>query len=215
MRTLRRYGILALLLALITAGGWATGIVEYVPPDTEDQAETDTPAETAAETEAAAAEVEQAPAPRPRPAPFVPTVQYPDTLFLPIGPRVLGDTEIEDFLAAIEADRRLLSELRKPVPQNREDAVMFLNGLKELAVRADPIRLAIVANRVLEQAPIYFDWLETEFETPQDEVYEYHIGGVQGFSRALEEFQNAVLMTAINRLDIASRIIQESNSADE
>ena len=73
----------------------------------------------------------------------------------------------------------------------------------------------MAANRVLEQAPIYFDWLETEFETEQDEIYEYYIGGAQGFSRALEEFQNAVLMTTINRLDTASRIIQESNSADE
>jgi hypothetical protein len=145
----------------------------------------------------------------------VPTVTYPDTLFLPGGPRVLGDTEIEDFLAAVQADRRLLAELRKPIPETREDAVRFLNQLKALAEKADPVRLAIVANRVLEQAPIYFDWIETEFETPQDELYEYYVGGAQGFSRALEEFQNSVLMTAINRLEIASRIIQESYSASE
>lgn len=146
---------------------------------------------------------------------FVPTLTRADALLLPNGPGILDDTHLSEFLTAIEADRRLLNELRKPVPETRQDAIVFLNRLKDLAEEADPIRLAMVADRVLEQAPIYFDWLETEFETEQDRLYDYYIGGAQGFNRVLLEFENAVLFTVVNRLDTASRIIQESNSVEQ
>ncbi|MEE8440616.1 MAG: hypothetical protein V3S41_02750 [Spirochaetia bacterium] len=141
-----------------------------------------------------------------------PVIEYPLTLFLSAGPSVLGNVEIVDFIAAIEADRRLLAEMRKQVPGNRIEAEIYLARLKDLAEHADPMRLAPKANRVLEQAIIYYNWLETEFESAEEEIYEYYIGGAQGFSRALEEFENAVLMTAMNRLDIAARILLETYS---
>lgn len=147
--------------------------------------------------------------------PFIPTVRYPDTLFLSQGPARLGSIDIAEFLAAMESDRRLLAELRKSVPQTREEALIYLHRLKQLAERSDPVVLSIQANRVLEQAPIYFDWLETEFEDQADEVYEYYVGGAQGFSRALEEFKNTAMMVAINRIDIASRMIEEAYSREK
>ena len=142
-------------------------------------------------------------------------LNFKEAHFLPDGPSILAHVDLVDFLAAAEADRRLLAELRKMVPENRQEAEIFLARLKKLAERADPVRLAPRANRVLEQAPIYYDWLETEFETAEEQIYEYYIGGAQGFSRALQEFQNAVLMTAINRLDTASRALQEAYAAPE
>lgn len=205
--------LVAAAFIIVTVVVGATGISEYLVEaevEIDEKVEGAIPEDTIAEEPAPQPENE---AVEPPGLPFIPTVTYPDTLFLAVELRAMGSMQVQDFLAAIEADRRLLSELRKPVPDNRVAAEMFLNRLKRLAERADPVRLAIVAGRVLEQAPIYFDWLETEFESPQEEISEYYIGGAQGFSRAMKEFENMVLLTTINRLDTASRVIQAFYSA--
>lgn len=146
---------------------------------------------------------------------YVPQVRYPETLFVPPTGGFGATVNLPELVAAIEADRRLLSELRKGVPDTREEAEIFLRRLKLLADRADPVRLAIRADRVLEQAPIYFDWLETEFESSDESLYEYYVGGAQGFQRALGEFEEAVLLVVINRLDTASRLVQEAYSGGD
>jgi hypothetical protein len=117
--------------------------------------------------------------------------------------------DISDFVRKMAADRRLLSEVRKEVPESRDEAEMYLARLKKLAAEADPVRLAPLMDRVLSQASIYFEWLEGEFESEEDRVAEYYLGGAQGFYFAIENFKSAVLMNVINRLEIAGRLVQE------
>ena len=122
---------------------------------------------------------------------------------------ILGDIDIDTFVKNVEADRLLLAEIRKQVPNKRGEAEVYLARLKILASRSDPIRLVPLVNRVLAQANIYFDWLDYEFESAEERVSEYYIGGARGVHFALEAFKSAVLLTAINRLEMAAKIIRE------
>ena len=98
------------------------------------------------------------------------------------------------------------------MPEARAEAEIYLNRFKNLASRSDPVRLVPLVNRVLSQAPIYFEWLVTDFESEEERVTEYYVGGASGFHFALENFKSAVLLTVINRLDIAARVIRELKS---
>ena len=84
-----------------------------------------------------------------------------------------------------------------------------LERLKELAEKSDPVRLVPLFDRVLDQAPIYFEWLETEYENQDEQITEYYVGGARGFAFAMENFRSAVFLVIMNRLDIASRVISE------
>jgi hypothetical protein len=119
--------------------------------------------------------------------------------------------DLDDFAVRLEADRRLLAEIRKDVPEEKVEAETYLSRFKELAAQSDPVRLVPLANRVLSQAPIYLEWLDREFESEEERVTEYYMGGASGFHFALDNFKNAVLLTVINRLDIAARLIRELN----
>jgi len=122
--------------------------------------------------------------------------------------------ERERLLAQIEADRQLLSELRKPVPIVRAEAELYLQRLRELATASDPVRLSLLVHTVIQQAPLYFDWAEKEFENPDERVFEYYVGGARGFHDALEELRKGVLLTVINRLDTLADFV-ESLPTDE
>jgi hypothetical protein len=114
-----------------------------------------------------------------------------------------------ELVERLDADRLLLSEIRKAVPENRTEAESYLRRLKELAGKSDPVRLVPLANRVLDQAPIYFDWLDREFDSQDEQITEYYVGGARGFSYALENFRTAVMFTIMNRLDLASQVLSE------
>ncbi len=123
--------------------------------------------------------------------------------------RILDFVDITSLSRKLETDRLLLSEIRKDVPEAREEAELYLERLKELAEKSDPARLAPLFDRVLDQAPIYFKWLDTEYKTPDEQVTEYYVGGARGFAFAMEKFKSAVFFVIMNRLDIASRVILE------
>jgi hypothetical protein len=123
--------------------------------------------------------------------------------------RVLDSVDVMGLSDKLAFDRLLLSEIRKDVPEAREEAELYLERLKGLAERSDPVRLAPLFDRVLDQAPIYFKWLETEYENPDEQITEYYVGGARGFAFAMENFRNAVFFVIMNRLDIASRVISE------
>jgi len=124
--------------------------------------------------------------------------------------RTLAAVDPADFTKRLDADRLLLSEIRKIMPESRGEAENYLDRLKMLAGKSDPLRLVPLADRLLDQAPIYFDWLDREFANQDEQVMEYYVGGARGFSFAFENFKTAVLFTIMNRLDVASRVISEA-----
>ena len=123
--------------------------------------------------------------------------------------RILRSVDAADLTEKLDADRLLLSEIRKDVPEAREEAELYLIRLKELAAKSDPVRLVPLFDRVLDQAPIYFKWLETEYENQDEQITEYYVGGARGFAFAMDNFRSAVFLVIMNRLDIASRVISE------
>lgn len=126
-----------------------------------------------------------------------------------------GDIDIDSFVEKLESDRRLLSEIRKEVPTARGEAELYLSRMKRLAAASDPVRLVPLANKLLSQAPTFFDWLEQEFVNQEERLMEYYIGGAQGFHFALEEFKSAVMLMIINRLDVAAGLLEMSAAENE
>ena len=116
--------------------------------------------------------------------------------------------QMQKLVGQLESDRRLLAELRKHIPPVRGEAEIYLKRMKELAASSDPVQLVPLAKRVIDKAPAYFNWLEREFETPEESMLEYSIGGAQHFEEAFDSFRNAVLLTVINRLDVIINLLE-------
>jgi hypothetical protein len=128
---------------------------------------------------------------------------------------ILRHVDLDALPVSLEADRLLLAEIRKEVPRNREEAEVYLRRLEELAARSDPVRLVPLVKRVVDNAPVYYDWLAKEFKDQQEQIAEYYVGGASGFYFALEGFKSAVLFTVINRLDITARVLRELRTQEQ
>lgn len=122
----------------------------------------------------------------------------------------LGSTDLPSFLAEMDADRLLLFEIRKDLPQQRSEADAYMKRLKDLAGKADPVGLVPKVNRMMEQAPIYYDYVEKNIQNQNEAQNEYVVGGARGFLVAFQDLQNAVLLTVINRLDIAEHALRNA-----
>jgi len=110
-------------------------------------------------------------------------------------------TGFADLYEPMETDRQLLLELRKALPELRPDAESYLARMQSLALRSDPTRLSQLASRVLETAPVFLDWRDTDFATQQEASQAYRATGASGFNTDFEEFRTAILLTVANRLD--------------
>ena len=124
----------------------------------------------------------------------------------------LASRELDLLLQRIEADRRLLGELRKELPQDRAEAELYLARLRILAGQSDPVRLSPLANKLMLQSRTFFDWVENEYETPEERVQDYYIGGARGFYVVMEEFKREAMFIVINRLDIASQLLIQGST---
>jgi len=101
----------------------------------------------------------------------------------------------------MEADRQLLVELRKPLPEDRDTAEAYLARIQQLAVVSDPARLGQPASRVLETAPVYLDWRDATYGSPAERDAAFLTTGAAAFGTDFDELQNAILLTVANRLD--------------
>ena len=115
---------------------------------------------------------------------------------------------MQDLLSAfdtlydpMEADRQLLVELRKPIPEEREVAQAYLERLQRLAVVSDPARLGQPSSRLLETAPIFLDWRDGRYASQGERDAAFVTSGASGFSTDFDDLQKAILLTVANRLD--------------
>jgi hypothetical protein len=104
-------------------------------------------------------------------------------------------------VAQFEADRILLTELRKELPETRGEAETYLERLRRLGLVADPVRLAPLASRMMEVAPVFLDWRHTTFANAEARSRAFAESGAHGFPTALTNFRNAVLLSASNRIE--------------
>jgi len=107
----------------------------------------------------------------------------------------------DDLYDPLEADRQLLFELRKGLPETRPEAEAQLARIRSLALSSDPARLGQLVDRVDDAAPAFLDWRFGEFETTAEFSDAYIDTGANAFDSSFEEFRSEVLMSVANRLD--------------
>ncbi|MEA2027190.1 MAG: hypothetical protein U9O18_10910 [Chloroflexota bacterium] len=116
--------------------------------------------------------------------------------------RLLGSLErFDDLYGPIEADRQLLVELRKGLPETRPEAEAQIDRIRSLALSADPGRLGQLVDRIDDAAPAFLDWRFGEFETTAEFSDAYIGTGANAFDSSFEAFRSEVLMSVANRLD--------------
>lgn len=107
----------------------------------------------------------------------------------------------DDLYDPIEADRQLLFELRKELPETRNEAEAQLARIRSLALSSDPQGLGRLVDRVDETAPAFLDWRFGEFATSAEFSAAYVETGANAFDSSFEELRSEALRTVANRLD--------------
>jgi hypothetical protein len=110
-------------------------------------------------------------------------------------------TRLGAMAGTLEAERLLLAELRKQLPQDRAEAEAYLANVEQLALTADPARLGVVVSRVREAAPAYLDWRDQQFATPAEAQVAFIEGGAAAFDATWTTLQDAILLTVANQID--------------
>jgi hypothetical protein len=108
---------------------------------------------------------------------------------------------LEDIYEPLEADRQLLFELRKDLPESRPEAEAQLERMRSLALAANPAQLGQLVDRLLENAPAFLEWRFGQFITDAEAAQAYVDSGANAFDASMTEFRNEVLMSVANRLD--------------
>jgi hypothetical protein len=113
-----------------------------------------------------------------------------------------GLTRFEDLYDPLEADRKLLLDLRKPIEDlTRPEAEAHIERVRELALESNPSGLGQLADRLGEAAPAFLDWRESEFGSTEEATRSFVESGASAFTDTLEEFEDRVLLSVSNRLD--------------
>lgn len=110
-------------------------------------------------------------------------------------------TQLRQLAVVIEVDRQLLTELRKDFPDDRAEAEAYIQRLRELAVKSDPVRLGPLAARVGEAAPAYLNWRDKNFTSSEEAAREFVQSGAREFRNSFTNFTNAILQAVVNHLD--------------
>jgi hypothetical protein len=116
--------------------------------------------------------------------------------------RLVGVVDrFNDLYLPMEADRLLLAELRKELPEARAEADAYLARLQQLALRSDPARLGPAAERMMDTAPAFLDWRDATFETQEEAARAYVDAGADAFGQSFTDLRNAILLTVAQRID--------------
>jgi hypothetical protein len=123
--------------------------------------------------------------------------------------------EFQDLSTPMEADRLLVAELRKDLPPDRAEAEAYLARMQSLALISDPAQLGPPAARVMEAAPVFLDWRDQTFGTPEEANQAYVQSGASGFDMTWKLFRNAILLTVSNRLDSVLSLVDRVGQVDQ
>ena len=110
-------------------------------------------------------------------------------------------SHFDDAYEPMEADRQLLFELRKVLPETRPEAEAQLERMRSLALAADPAHLGQLVDRLGEAAPDFLDWRFNDHASDAEAAQAYIDSGASAFDTTMSEFRNEVLLSVANRLD--------------
>ena len=107
----------------------------------------------------------------------------------------------DKLYSPLEADRQLLVELRKTLPETRPEAEAQLARIRDLALASDPAGLGRIVKRLDDAVPTFLDWRFGDYDSVQAYTDAYVETGANAFDSSMEEFRSEVLMSVANRLD--------------
>ena len=110
-------------------------------------------------------------------------------------------SHFDDAYEPMEANRQLLFELRKVLPETRPEAEAQLERMRSLALAADPAHLGQLVDRLGEAAPDFLDWRFNDHASDAEAAQAYIDSGASAFDTTMSEFRNEVLLSVANRLD--------------
>lgn len=110
-------------------------------------------------------------------------------------------TRLGELSGFLEADRSLLLELRKNLPDGRSEAETYLERLQALALKSDPARLGTVVRRLKEAAPAFLNWRDKQFGTQEEAAQAFVQSGAQAFRGAMSNFNEAILLSVVNHIE--------------
>jgi chromosome segregation ATPase len=110
-------------------------------------------------------------------------------------------SHFDDVYEPMEADRQLLFELRKELPETRPEAEAQLERMRSLALAADPAHLGQLVDRLGEAAPTFLEWRFEDHASDAEAAQAYIDSGASAFDTTMSEFRNEVLLSVANQLD--------------
>tara|TARA_B100001179_G_C18566074_1_gene392832 strand:+ start:594 stop:1427 length:834 start_codon:yes stop_codon:yes gene_type:complete len=127
-------------------------------------------------------------------------------------------TRINDKLVSIKSvilrfdnDKLLLVEIRKEIPQTRDEAQQHWKNVKTIALQTDS-SLGPAIDKVITKIDPYYDWIAKLDNVTNDEEYinwiiEGQLSGAYTYSDEIVEFRNDALLAVIIRMDAALSLI--------
>jgi chromosome segregation ATPase len=113
-----------------------------------------------------------------------------------------GLTVFDDLYDPLEADRKLLLDLRKPVEDmTRTEAEQHVKRIQDLAQASNPSSLGRLADQLGESAPAFLDWRETQYASTEEATLAFIDSGASEFTSTMEDFTNEFLLSVASRLD--------------
>jgi chromosome segregation ATPase len=79
--------------------------------------------------------------------------------------------KIKKIVKILEIDRKILIEMRKDVPNNRSEAKVYWENLKNVVIKTD-LSLGDQIEKILARIDAYYDWLD-EFPKPPSSLADY------------------------------------------
>ena len=127
-------------------------------------------------------------------------------------------TRINDKLVSIKSvilrfdnDKLLLVEIRKEIPQTRNEAQQHWKNVKTIALQTDS-SLGPAIDKVITKIDPYYDWIAKLDNVTNDEEYinwiiEGQLSGAYTYNEEIVEFRNDALLAVIIRMDAALSLI--------
>ena len=113
-----------------------------------------------------------------------------------------GLTRFDELYDPLEADRKLLLALRKPIEDmTRPEAEQHIALVQGLALQSNPSELGQLSDRLGESAPAFLDWRETSYASTEEATRAFIDGGASAFTSTMEDFTKQFLLSVASRLD--------------
>ncbi|HIC88569.1 MAG TPA: hypothetical protein EYP04_04105 [Anaerolineae bacterium] len=113
---------------------------------------------------------------------------------------------VQRAFSLMDHDRLLLIELRKGMPETREEALQYWENVRQLATQSNPA-LATKVDQIVASVDTYFDWVEREHESSAEAFQDFFLSGANLLRERIQSFTEDVFLVIITRMDLVSHLV--------